>query len=119
MKPRYWSGRPGSGVPTPGAGATSVEPSAKNQFCDDALTPSASCAPLTMPTSKLLMKYMGRSATNTSSDTSCAETPVNVRCLDDVRSSTSYTATVLRWPVGTSTTWDLVPCETPAGSSSW
>src|SRR5438876_10091508 len=59
-----------------GAGDWSVDPSAKYQVVEAAFTPSASWAPLTSPTSKLLMKYMGRSATKSDVEVSRADTPV-------------------------------------------
>src|SRR3989442_15668821 len=77
MKPRNCPATPVTVPVWSGAGSVSVEPSAKYQLVEGAFTPRASWAPLTSPTSKLLMKYMGRSATKLADDVSLADTPVN------------------------------------------
>src|SRR3989442_13237195 len=77
MKPRSSPATPGTTPVPSGAGSVRVEPSAKYHVLEAVLTPRASCAPLTSPTSKLLMKYMGRSATKLAELVSLAETPVN------------------------------------------
>src|SRR5438552_14389591 len=123
MKPRSSPATPGTTPVESGAGSVRVEPSAKYQVLEAVLTPSASWAPLTSPTSKLLMKYIGRSATKLADDVSLADTPVNTPVAPGpaptARPIWSYTAMVVRWPAGTETSWLRVPWDTPAGSSSW
>ena len=77
MKPRSSPATPGTTPVESGAGVVRVEPSAKYHVLEGVFTPRASWAPLTSPTSKLLMKYMGRSATKLADDVSLAATPVN------------------------------------------
>src|SRR2546428_13741866 len=76
MKPRSSPATPGTAPVPSGAGEVRVEPSAKYQVLEAALTPKASWAPLTEPMSKLLMKYMGRSATKLAELVNLADTPV-------------------------------------------
>src|SRR5438309_8781587 len=118
MKPRSWSATPGVGVETPGAGLWRVEPSAKYHVLEAVLTPRASCAPLTSPMSKGLMKYIGRSATKLAPEVSLAATPVYTPVepgpAPAARPRASYTGIVWRWPLGTTTSWARVPWETPA-----
>src|SRR5438309_11394649 len=89
MKPRSSPATPGTTPVWSGAGVVRVEPSAKYHVVDAELTPSASWAPFTSPTSKLLMKYIGRSATKLPSDVSRADTPVYTPPPVDVRPSAS------------------------------